>query len=60
MADEINRTADWEPGTLDKTRKNIGLIDEKEAQTEAVLKVAAEVLVEALNQIQLIRHHAVI
>ena len=24
MADRINETADWEPGTLDKTRKNIG------------------------------------
>ena len=35
MADEINKTADWEPGTLDKTRKNIGLIDEKEAAREA-------------------------
>ena len=95
MADEINRTADWEPGTLDKTRKNIGLIDEKEAatmakklggqvmyerttsssgsqgqggkgtgrseaQTEAVLKVAAVVPVEALNQIPHIRLHAAI
>ena len=28
MSDEINRTADWEPGTLDKTRKNIGDISD--------------------------------
>lgn len=31
MSDEVTRTANWEPGTLDKTRKNIGNISEKEA-----------------------------
>ena len=31
MSDEIKRVADWEPGTLDKTRKNIGNIDSEEA-----------------------------
>ena len=36
MADDIiNRTADWEPGTLDKTRKNIGDISKKEADIMA-------------------------
>ena len=45
MADEINRTADWEPGTLDKTRKNIGQIDEKEAATMAK-KLGGQVMYE--------------
>ena len=45
MAEEINRTADWEPGTLDKTRKNIGLIDEKEAATMAK-KLGGQVMYE--------------
>ena len=45
MADEINKTADWEPGTLDKTRKNIGMIDEKEAAVMAK-KLGGEVLYE--------------
>ena len=31
MADKINGTADWAPGTLDKTRKNIGEISDKDA-----------------------------
>lgn len=36
MADDImGKTADWEPGTLEHTRKNIGLIDQKEAQAMA-------------------------
>ncbi|MCQ2589744.1 MAG: hypothetical protein MJ179_04895 [Treponema sp.] len=36
MSEEItSRTADWEPGTLDKTRKNIGEIDATEAATMA-------------------------
>lgn len=35
MADEINKTADWAPGTLDKTRKNIGDISEKDAAAMA-------------------------
>ena len=45
MADEINKTADWEPGTLDKTRKNIGMIDEKEAAVMAK-KLGGQVLYE--------------
>ena len=36
MANEsFNKTADWAPGTLDKTRKAIGDIDPKEAATMA-------------------------
>lgn len=36
MSEDItSRTADWEPGTLDKTRKNIGNIDATEAATMA-------------------------
>ncbi len=36
MADEImSRTADWEPGTLEKTRQNIGDIDAREAEVMA-------------------------
>lgn len=36
MADEtISRTADWEPGTLEKTRQNIGNIDANEAAVMA-------------------------
>ncbi|MCQ2583830.1 MAG: hypothetical protein MJ160_07970 [Treponema sp.] len=34
MSEDL-RTADWEPGTLDKTRKNIGNIDAEEAATMA-------------------------
>lgn len=45
MSDEMNRTADWEPGTLDKTRKNIGNIDESEAATMAK-KLGGQVLYE--------------
>lgn len=45
MSDEINKTADWEPGTLDKTRKNIGNIDESEAATMAK-KLGGQVLYE--------------
>lgn len=35
MSEENFRTADWEPGTLDKTRKNIGQIDPLEAASMA-------------------------
>lgn len=36
MSEEItSKTADWEPGTLDKTRRNIGEIDATEAATMA-------------------------
>ena len=31
MDGEVKKTADWEPGTLDKTRKNIGSLDAGEA-----------------------------
>ena len=44
MANEsFNKTADWAPGTLDKTRKAIGDIDPKEAATMAK-KLGGEVL----------------
>jgi 3-dehydroquinate dehydratase len=43
MSDEIKRVADWEPGTLDKTRKNIGNIDSEEAAIMAK-KLGGEVL----------------
>lgn len=45
MNDEINRTANWEPGTLEKTRKNIGDISEKEAATMAK-KLGGQVMYE--------------
>ncbi len=45
MSDEINKTADWEPGTLDKTRKNIGQIDASEA-ADMAKKLGGEVLYE--------------
>ena len=45
MSDEIKRVADWEPGTLDKTRKNIGNIDSEEAAIMAK-KLGGEVLYE--------------
>lgn len=45
MHDEIKRTADWEPGTLEKTRRNIGLIDDAEAASMA-RKLGGEVLYE--------------
>ncbi|MDR9860280.1 hypothetical protein [Treponema socranskii] len=44
MANEsLNKTADWAPGTLDKTRKAIGDIDPQEAATMAK-KLGGEVL----------------
>jgi len=46
MADDvINRTADWEPGTLDKTRKNIGDISKNEADIMAK-KLGGQVMYE--------------
>ncbi len=45
MADKINGTADWAPGTLDKTRKNIGDISDKDAAAMAK-KLGGEVLYE--------------
>lgn len=50
MADEINKIADWEPGTLDKTRKNIGNIDESEAAKMAK-KLGGEVYYERTTTI---------
>jgi len=41
--DSLNKTADWAPGTLDKTRKAIGDIDPQEAATMAK-KLGGEVL----------------
>ena len=45
MADKINGTADWAPGTLDKTRKNIGEISDKDA-ADMAKKLGGEVLYE--------------
>lgn len=45
MSEQINRTADWAPGTLDKTRKNIGEISEQEANDMAK-KLGGKVLYE--------------
>lgn len=45
MSDEINRTADWEPGTLDKTRRNIGALEAGEAETMAK-KLGGQVMYE--------------
>ena len=45
MADKINETADWAPGTLDKTRKNIGEISDKDAAVMAK-KLGGQVLYE--------------
>lgn len=45
MSDEITRTANWEPGTLDKTRKNIGNISETEAALMAK-KLGGQVMYE--------------
>ncbi len=45
MSDEINKTADWAPGTLDKTRKNIGDISEKDAAAMAK-KLGGQVMYE--------------
>ena len=45
MADKINGTADWAPGTLDKSRKNIGDISDKDAAVMAK-KLGGEVLYE--------------
>ena len=45
MSDEINRTADWEPGTLDKTRKNIGDISDIDAASMAK-KLGGQVMYE--------------
>lgn len=39
------KTADWEPGTLDKTRKNIGDLSDTEAKEMAV-KLGGEILYE--------------
>lgn len=45
MSDEINRTADWAPGTLDKTRKNIGDLSANEAASMAK-KLGGQVMYE--------------
>lgn len=45
MGDEINKTADWAPGTLDKTRKNIGDISDKDAAAMAK-KLGGQVMYE--------------
>ena len=45
MAEEINKTADWAPGTLDKTRKNIGDISDKDAAVMAK-KLGGQVMYE--------------
>lgn len=45
MGDEISKTADWAPGTLDKTRKNIGDIDAFEA-ADMAKKLGGQVLYE--------------
>ena len=44
MADDV-KTADWAPGTLDNTRKNIGAIDREEAKLMAK-KLGGEVMYE--------------
>jgi len=45
MAEKINETADWAPGTLDKTRKNIGEISDKDA-ADMAKKLGGQVLYE--------------
>ena len=45
MDGDVKRTANWEPGTLDKTRKNIGSLDADEAANMA-RKLGGEVLYE--------------
>ena len=45
MAEKINETADWAPGTLDKTRKNIGDISDKDAAVMAK-KLGGQVMYE--------------
>ena len=45
MSEKINGTADWAPGTLDKTRKNIGEISDKDA-ADMAKKLGGEVLYE--------------
>ena len=45
MAEKINGTADWAPGTLDKTRKNIGEISDKDA-ADMAKKLGGEILYE--------------
>ncbi len=49
MADEINRTADWAPGTLDKTRKNIGDISASDAAAMAK-KLGGQVMYERTSK----------
>ena len=44
MADDL-KTADWAPGTLDNTRRNIGEIDREEAKLMAK-KLGGEVMYE--------------
>lgn len=46
MADEISKTADWAPGTLDRTRKNIGEISNKDA-SEMAKKLGGQVMYES-------------
>ena len=45
MAEKINGTADWAPGTLDKTRKNIGEISDSDA-ADMAKKLGGQVLYE--------------
>lgn len=45
MSDEIKKTADWAPGTLDKTRKNIGDLSDSDA-ADMAKKLGGEVMYE--------------
>lgn len=45
MSDEINKTANWAPGTLDNTRKNIGDISDLEA-ADMAKKLGGEIMYE--------------
>lgn len=45
MSDEIKKTANWAPGTLDKTRKNIGEISKEDA-ADMAKKLGGKVMYE--------------
>ena len=45
MADDKNKTADWAPGTLENTRRNIGNLDKNEA-AEMAKKLGGQVMYE--------------
>ena len=53
MGNSRPKTADWAPGTLDRTRKAIGNIDEAEAVHEDTKKSKSSIISERISEANL-------